>query len=107
MQQVAERGRQQRGEEKVEVGKVAGGPAGNQQQASARALAFGIGFARQAAMNELAEGQADDGMAEIIHAWILPGFPLVPLSRHERMRSLTVVRDAGGGDDEACYLGKT
>jgi hypothetical protein len=45
VQQVAQRRRQQVGEKQVQVGEIAGGRAGRQQQAMARALpCFGSGF---------------------------------------------------------------
>lgn len=88
MQQVAERFRQQRRQEEVEVGEIAGGPAGEQEQTPPQALvvllADAVALLRQAAMQQFADREAGDRVTQIIHRIILHGLPAYRLFRRRR-----------------------
>lgn len=60
MKQIPERCWKKWRKKKVEVRKVACGPARKQEQASANMLTAGIGFLRQASMNKFSDCKADD-----------------------------------------------
>jgi len=72
VQQVAQRCLQQPREHEVQVGEIARQAAECEQQARAHALRVGFGFSRNAAIDQCADAEADDGVGNIVHAAILP-----------------------------------
>jgi hypothetical protein len=67
VQQIAQRRGQQRREHQIQVGEVAGERAGGQQDTATGTPALRVGVGRQGAVDEFAEGQADEGVGQIIH----------------------------------------
>jgi len=72
VQQVAQWLLQQPREHEVQVGEVARQAAEREQQACAHALRARVGFGSDAAVDQCADAETDDGVGDIVHPAILP-----------------------------------